>query len=143
MPTRENAAGDPRFRYNVGAIQSIVLSNGQNDAGLFNLNFDDERYLPFEGSGVIGTYLLELPSTLRPFDYGTISDVVLHFRYTARDGGGALRALAANTLRERLNVFSTEVGSKWSFSGLRLTPRQVRCVEPPNVFRQRHTQDHS
>jgi hypothetical protein len=102
----EDLAGDQRFRYNVGGIQSIDLSRGQDDAGLFNLNLDDERYLPFEGSGVIGTYVLELPPNLRPFDYGTISDVVFRFRYTARDGGGALRTLASNTLRERLNVLA-------------------------------------
>ncbi|TXH36055.1 MAG: hypothetical protein E6Q92_11570 [Burkholderiaceae bacterium] len=116
----EDPAGDQRFRYNVGAIQSIALSRGQDDAGLFNLNFEDERYLPFEGSGVIGTYVLELPQTLRPFDYGTISDVVLHFRYTARDGGGALRTLAANTLRERLNVLALKTGRTGLFQAFDL-----------------------
>lgn len=116
----EDPAGDQRFRYNVGATQSISLSRGQDDAGLFNLNFDDERYLPFEGSGVIGTYVLELPPTLRPFDYGTISDVVLHFRYTARDGGGALRTLASNTLRERLNVLALKTGRTGLFQALDL-----------------------
>lgn len=106
----EDPAGDARFRYNVGSIQSISTSRGEDDAGLFNLNFDDERYLPFEGSGAIGTYTLELPQTLRPFDYGTISDVILHIRYTARDGGGALRKLAADTVRERLNVLALKTG---------------------------------
>jgi len=116
----ENPDGDSRFRYNVGSIQSISLSRGQEDAGLFNLNFDDERYLPFEGSGVIGTYVLELPPTLRPFDYSTVSDMVLHFRYTARDGGGALRALAANTLRERLNVLALKTGRNGLFQAFDL-----------------------
>lgn len=116
----ENPDGDTRFRYNVGAIQSIALSRGQDDAGLFSLNFDDERYLPFEGSGVIGTYVLELPQTLRPFDYGTISDVVLHLRYTARDGGGALRTLAANTLRDRLNVLALKTGRTGLFQAFDL-----------------------
>nr|WP_281722005.1 neuraminidase-like domain-containing protein [Nitrosomonas nitrosa] len=116
----EDPAGDARFHYNVGAIQSISLSRGQDDAGLFNLNFDDDRYLPFEGSGVIGTYVLELPQTLRTFDYGTISDVVLHFRYTARDGGGALRTLAANTLRQRLNVLALKTGRTGLFQAFDL-----------------------
>lgn len=116
----EDPTGDPRFRYNVGAIQSIALSRGQDDAGLFNLNFDDERYLPFEGSGVIGTYALELPQTVRPFDYTTISDVVLHFRYTARDGGGGLRTLAANTLRERLNMLALKTGRTGLFQAFDL-----------------------
>ena len=34
-------------------VQSIVTSHGQNDSGLFELNFRDERYLPFEGAGAI------------------------------------------------------------------------------------------
>jgi hypothetical protein len=44
---------DPRFRDNVGAIQSITTSSAQNDSGLFELNFRDEWYLPFEGAGAI------------------------------------------------------------------------------------------
>lgn len=116
----EDPAGDGRFRYNVGAIQSIATSRGEDDAGLFSLNFDDERYLPFEGSGVIGTYVLELPPTLRSFDYGSISDVVIHLRYTARDGGGALRTLAANTLRDRLNVLALNAGRAGLFQAFDL-----------------------
>jgi len=77
----EDPADDPRFRYNVGAIQSIELSRGQDDAGLFNLNLDDERYLPFEGSGVIGTYAAELPQTHRPFDYGTCASGSTRWRW--------------------------------------------------------------
>jgi hypothetical protein len=63
---------------------------------MFETNLRDERYLPFENSGVISEWQLELPAnpTLkdpRQFDYNTISDVVLHIRYTARQGGGLLR----------------------------------------------------
>jgi hypothetical protein len=78
---------DARFRHNVGAIQSIATSSGQQDSGLFEFSFRDERYLPFEGAGVISDWRLELPSAFRQFDYGTISDVVIHVNYTAREGG--------------------------------------------------------
>ena len=40
-------------------IQAIATSTGQNDAGLFELNFRDERYLPFEGAGAISQWRLE------------------------------------------------------------------------------------
>ena len=50
----------------------------------------DERYLPFEGAGAISTWRLDLSKQFRTFDYDTISDVILHLRYTARDGGQAL-----------------------------------------------------
>jgi hypothetical protein len=64
--------------------------------------------------------VLELPPTLRSFDYGSISDVVLHLRYTARDGGGAFRTLAANTVRERLNAIALKTGRTGLFQAFDL-----------------------
>lgn len=95
--------GDDRFAYNVGGIESIATSTGLGDSGMFELNFADDRYLPFEGKGAIGTWRLELPTAIRQFDYDTISDVILHLRYTARDGGSTLRGLVEDSLRELLN----------------------------------------
>ncbi|MBD2114975.1 MULTISPECIES: neuraminidase-like domain-containing protein [Cyanophyceae] len=69
----------------VGQGTSISASSAQNDAGMFELNFRDERYLPFEGAGAISAWKLELPSTLRQFNYDTISDVIIHVSYTAKD----------------------------------------------------------
>ena len=57
---------------------------------MFETNLRDERFLPFEGAGAISTWSLGLPSEFRPFDYMTISDVILHVRYTARRGGDSL-----------------------------------------------------
>jgi hypothetical protein len=85
---------DPRFSGSLGAIQSIVTSSGQNDSGLFETNLRDERYLPFEGAGAISEWRLELPTQFRQFDYETISDVILHIRYTAREGGEPLKTAA-------------------------------------------------
>jgi hypothetical protein len=89
-------ANDVRFSDHFGSLQSIVTSSAQNDSGLFETNLRDERYLPCENSGVISEWQLQLPadpSKRDPaqFDYDTISDVILHLRYTARDGGGLLR----------------------------------------------------
>src|SRR5438552_12715807 len=70
---------------------AIVTSNSQQDSGMFETNLRDERYLPFEGAGVISTWHLELPAQLRQFDYQTISDVILHIRYTSRDKGADLK----------------------------------------------------
>lgn len=58
---RDTEGDDPRFADNLGAIQSIATSGGQNDSGLFELNFRDERYLPFEGAGAISRWRIELP----------------------------------------------------------------------------------
>jgi hypothetical protein len=92
---------DDRFSDHLGGTQSIVTSTGNQDSGLFETNLRDERYLPFEGSGAISWWRLELPTGLPQFDYGTISDVVLHLRYTAREGGAPLRTAAEAHVRER------------------------------------------
>lgn len=68
---------------------SIATSHGQNDSGMFELNFRDERYLPFEGCGAISTWRLELPTAVKQFDYTTISDIVIHMKYTARAGSNS------------------------------------------------------
>jgi hypothetical protein len=79
---------DDRFVDYIGAVRSIVTSSGQNDSGMFETNLRDERFLPFEGAGAESTWKLELPnpSDYPAFDYTTISDVILHVRYTARQG---------------------------------------------------------
>ena len=89
---------DSRFIDSFGAIQSIVTSSAQNDSGMFETNLRDERYLPFEGAGVISTWRVELPSEYRQFNYDTISDVILHIRYTAREGGGIFKTSAIKNI---------------------------------------------
>lgn len=82
---------DDRFMTNWATQQAIATSGGQNDAGLFELNFRDERYLPFEGAGAISRWRIELDHNTNGFDFNTLSDVVLHIRYTAREGGERLK----------------------------------------------------
>lgn len=63
---------------------TIAVSTAQGDAGVFEFNFRDERLLPFEGMGAISSWSLRLPKQIRPFQYETISDVILRISYTAR-----------------------------------------------------------
>lgn len=84
-------------------VQSIATSSGQNDSGVFELNFRDERHLPFEFGGVISRWRFKMPGEFRAFDYDTISDLIVHLRYTARDGGETLEAEARTDLAGRLN----------------------------------------
>jgi len=84
-----------------GGVDAIITSTGINDNG-FELRPGDDRYYPFEGSGIEeSTWQLQLNPVFAQFDYTTISDVVLQLRYTARDGGETLAqtnrvAVAAN-----------------------------------------------
>jgi hypothetical protein len=75
---------------------SVATSTANNDSGVFELNFRDERYLPFEGAGAVSGWHLELPATVRPFDYDTISDVIVHISYTAKDDGRFKDEVEAN-----------------------------------------------
>jgi hypothetical protein len=92
---------DDRFRDFAGAIESMVTSSAQNDSGLFETNLRDERRLPFEGAGAISTWRIELPNDVPQFDVETISDVVMHVRFTAREAGN-LRADAAQDLHDNV-----------------------------------------
>lgn len=106
---------DHRFIENNIPVKSIATSNAQNDSGVFELSFRDERYLPFEGAGAISQWSLELfndlPSNnpdpgkpdfgkpLRQFDYDTISDAIIHIKYTAREDVGPFKNGAIAHLR--------------------------------------------
>jgi len=109
-------ADDSRFIENNIPVKAIAASNGQNDSGVFELSFRDERYLPFEGAGAVSEWSLELfsdlPSNnpdpgnpdfgkfLRQFDYSTISDAILHVKYTAKEDAGAFKNGAVAHLRD-------------------------------------------
>ncbi|HET8924381.1 MAG TPA: choice-of-anchor D domain-containing protein [Candidatus Acidoferrum sp.] len=111
---------EPRFIYDFAATQSIATSSGQNDSGMFEVNFRDERYLPFEGAGAISTWQIDLPKDTNAFDFETISDLILNLNYTARDGGDALRLAARSAAASqppapvpRLFSLKHEFPSEW------------------------------
>lgn len=91
---------DDRFTTVNVPITSIAVSSGQNDSGVFELNFRDERYIPFEGAGAFSKWRLELPDQFRQFDYDTITDVVMQLRYTAVEGGDKLKKPAGDSVLE-------------------------------------------
>lgn len=94
---------DSRFVYQTGGsiTQSICTSSAQNDSGLFELNFGDERYLPFENAGVISSWKLEFPAGCDQIDLSTVSDVILHIHYTSLYDGN-LKKSALDTLEPNL-----------------------------------------
>jgi|GEM_PF-475368 len=94
---RKTDGDDERFLSAVIPIDSIATSTGQRDTGVFELNFKDERYMPFEGAGTISEWQLELPS-FRQFKYETISDIIIHMNYTSKEGGDKLKKPAHEAL---------------------------------------------
>ncbi|PYK36560.1 MAG: hypothetical protein DME54_00380 [Verrucomicrobia bacterium] len=107
---------DDRFVENNIPFKAIAASNAQNDSGVFELSFRDERYLPFEGADAISDWSRELfsdlPSNnpdpanpdfsrpLRQFAYKSISDAILHIKYTPREDAGPFKNGAIAHLRD-------------------------------------------
>ncbi len=85
---------DPRIVRQYGAREAIATSSGQNDSGMFELSFRDERYLPFEFLGAVSRWRIELPRDNNFFDMDTLTDVVFNLNYTAREGGDVLSEAA-------------------------------------------------
>ena len=107
---------DQHFHENFSAVQSIATSSGRDDSGLFELNFRDDRYLPFEGTGAISRCRVRLSQKENQWDVQTVSDFIVHIRYTARDGGEGLRAAAeASIPKEGVRVFNarSEFATEW------------------------------
>lgn len=67
---------------------AIAISHGMNDSGQFQLNFNDERYLPFEGLPVndSSTLTLSFPDATdkQKEMLLTLNDIILHINYTIR-----------------------------------------------------------
>jgi len=99
---------DDRFSSYLIPIAAIAAGSAQNDSGMFELNFKDERYLPFEGAGVISKWRLELP-TFRQFDYRTVSDAIIHLKYTACEGGERFKSIATKSVAEQLANIEQEL----------------------------------
>lgn len=95
-PSEEEQPETDLLRVNWKPNQEIAISKADQDSGLFELSFGDERYLPFEGTGAVSTWELSLPQATNRFDISTISDVIIHLDYTALNGGEILSRQVKN-----------------------------------------------
>jgi hypothetical protein len=77
----------PGLRQNWQTNQSIALSRGRDDSGMFQLDFTGDRYRPFEGTGAVSSWQLAIPPENNRLDLRRLTDVVITLRYTALDGG--------------------------------------------------------
>jgi hypothetical protein len=78
----EMAATPGNVKDNLRTSQQIAVSNGVDDHGMFMLDFRDERYLPFEGTGVVSKWLLTFSPNQSDI-IEALNDIILHVRYTA------------------------------------------------------------
>ncbi|SFN24754.1 hypothetical protein SAMN05216386_0105 [Nitrosospira briensis] len=133
---------DPRIAKQYAATEAIATSTGQRDGGLFELNFRDERYLPFEFAGAVSRWRIELPPENNYFDLDTMSDMVMHLSYTTREGGDLLRQAANEVAQKylpgagvRLFDLKRELPEAWSlFSENGESHKHLRVKLSQNMF---------
>lgn len=66
--------------------------------------------MPFEYSGAISISKIELPTEVRQFDYNTITVIVVHVKYKAREGGSDLKDGANAVLCNQLEAIVQSLG---------------------------------
>ncbi|MEM7029992.1 MAG: neuraminidase-like domain-containing protein [Chloroflexota bacterium] len=88
------------LRTNWRANQQIAISKTDKDNGAFLLRFMlDPRYYPFEGTGAVSSWRLEMPKDTNRFDFSTIEDVILHVNYSASYDNGSFRQAVIDEMR--------------------------------------------
>jgi hypothetical protein len=117
------------LHYEFFASEAIATSSGQNDRGVFELSFRDEKLRsPSEYAGAARSrWRIEPPPRNKAFDFDSLTDVVLHLNYIAREGGPVLRDVADRAAAKRLP------GDSVCFFDVRSTRRSAippRASEP-------------
>jgi hypothetical protein len=90
------------IRTNWKAQQQIALSRHtqyETNSGVFELVFQGDRYLPFEGTGAVSRWRLELGGPPGKYDLTNLTDVVITLKHTALQGGEAFAASVRGLLK--------------------------------------------
>jgi hypothetical protein len=92
----------------------IAVTATSAATGVFTTDLQPEMLLPFEGNGVATTWSLSLPPAANPFDFSSITDVMLTIDYTALADDGyrdlVVRSLNSNRTRSGDCLFSLAAG---------------------------------
>ncbi len=94
------------IRSNWKANQQIALSYVEEydtNNGLFEMRFDDQKYLPFEGTGAVSQWRLELNGKRGSYDLKDLLDIIVNVKYTALQGG----AVFGNAVKGLLKPYQT------------------------------------
>ena len=102
---------DPNvLRIDWRSLQMTTISRWEEDNGLFNTNWiSDDRYFPFEGTGAVSSWTLELGANewnaenqvdMREILEDPESDIVMTVKYTANMDSGKFRRAVETKLTE-------------------------------------------
>ena len=84
------------------ANQQVVLSHHdqyEKNNGMFELRYDTDNYLPFEGTGAVSRWQLALNGKKGSLDLRSLLDIKIQIRYTARRGGRVFQDVVKGMLR--------------------------------------------
>ena len=97
--------------------QQVALSRGVNDSGLFQLNYQDERFLPFEGTGAVSRWRLQINGTDGQLHREHLRDVIFTVQYTALPGGDDFAEKVKSALpaapRAKIFNFAYDFPAEW------------------------------
>lgn len=88
---------DSVLRLNWRSQQQIAISRAIDDSGA-GVESGEDRYAPFEGTGAVSQWQLDMPQRTNGFDLATISDVIIQIDYTALAGGPAFQKAVTDML---------------------------------------------
>jgi hypothetical protein len=98
--------------------QRVALSSAVNASGVFELDPQPELLMPFEGLGVEAQWELRMPRAANPFDFRTISDVLVTIEYTALHSyeyaAQVMRELGRDASYDRPFSFRLELSDAWA-----------------------------
>lgn len=85
------ATGNNAFISNLSPGQSVIMSQGPTDPVMLMIYGSDNRYLPFEGTGAVSSWMLEMPFDNNALDLTRIKDVKMHINYSAYSGNAVFK----------------------------------------------------
>ncbi|MBO3748340.1 hypothetical protein J5X84_19880 [Streptosporangiaceae bacterium NEAU-GS5] len=124
--------------------REIALSQppeGFENNGLFELRYDDDRYLPFEGTGAVSTWRLTLPGLRSSDRPAELYDAKITLRYEADHGGDTFAASVRGMLQPydtaRFIDVAAEFPEEWEeFTDtltLEVTPDMLPDLHTPQI----------
>ncbi len=97
--------------------ESIAFTAPLNANGLFEMQPDPGKLMPFESMGVDGFWEFQLPKAANAFDYSSIADVLITLEYTALSNTDYRRRVIANLDRrfsaDRAFSFRRDFPDQW------------------------------
>lgn len=111
---RDSNSNDERFRDFQGLGETVVTSTGQIDSGVFEIAGREDIKQFGEDLGAIFRFRAERQVLLSTWDPTTISDVIVHVRYTARYGGRDFQNTVEQELRDALNLLERPLIRRFS-----------------------------